>query len=706
MFKLLLLILFFCGAEFYTLAPVSADMPLEHFEKKIRPLLVKYCYECHSADAKKLGGKLRLDTVAGLKSGGETGQLFAPKNIEASLIIQAIRHEGLNMPPDKSLTEAEIHEFEQWINNGAILPEAGIPAIIIKSIPIQSDHWAFQHEIQPHLPEVNNQSWVKNPIDKFVLAKMTVSGMSPAGECTPRTLIRRLYADLLGLIPSITQITDFEKSCATNRDEATEKLVDQLLSSPHFGERWGRHWLDVARYAESNGNDGLGRNHTFPHAWRYRDYVINAFNIDLPYNEFIREQIAGDLLNSKDPQVHDRQLIATGFLALTAKPAAAMNDNFKMDVVADQLDVIGKGLLGLSIGCARCHDHKFDPIPTRDYYALAGIFTSTETLWGTAANENLTAPPTDLHILKATPPNMPPPGFVENVLLSESDTGIIKPVTKPKWPAGTPLAMGVRDRQIIANCKINIKGESKKTGEEVSRGFLSVCRLENQNDKFDEHSSGRLQLAEWIIHPEHPLTARVFVNRIWLHLMGNGIVRTPDDFGIYGEKPSHPELLDYLSIRFKQDGWSVKKMIRNIVLSNSYQQESLFTGDSYNKDPQNILYARFQDHRMDAETIRDCMLLVCGELELEPKKGSQIEHRDILMNLAGNLHQYDNHRSIYQCYLRNSLPPDLTVFDLPEFTSTVGRRTETTMPNQALYLLNNQFVINLSHTYAKNLLKQ
>ena len=696
--------LLMCGLLLSSGLSVYAGTPHEHFEKKIRPLLVKHCYGCHSADADELGGKLALDTTEGIKAGGETGRLFVAKNVEESLIIQAIKYQGLEMPPEQPLSEAEIHEFEQWINKGGFVPETKAKIVAKDTPPTKSDHWSFQKEVMPELPNVKQPGWVKEPLDRFILSRMTSAGFSPAPRATPRILIRRLYLDLHGLLPSDAEITNYVKECEIDHQAATEKLVEKLLASPHFGERWGRHWLDVARYAESNGNDGLGRNHTFPHAWRYRDYVINAFNDDRPYNVFVTEQIAGDLLKSKDPELHDRQIIATGFLAMTAKPAKAMNNNFEMDVVADQLDVVGKGFLGLSIGCARCHDHKFDPIPTREYYAMAGFFTNCDTLWGPAANEKLTAPPTDLHVLKATPKNLPPKGFVETVLVIESATGIPKKVPKSKWAPGTPLAMGVKDKKKIQNCKINIKGNAKKTGGEVPRGFLTACSLECPDIKIDNKSSGRLQLAKWITHPQHPLTSRVFVNRVWLHLLGNGIVQTPDDFGVYGYKPTHPELLDYLSLCFKREGWSVKKLIRHIVLSSTYQQESQYAGVAVEKDPQNLYYARYLHHRMDAETIRDCMLQACGELDLDPRKGSLIQHRDILMNLAGNLHEPDNHRSIYLCYLRNSMPPELTAFDLPEFTSTVGKRSETTLPNQALYLFNNKFLLSLSESYARKTL--
>ncbi|HRX77821.1 MAG TPA: DUF1549 and DUF1553 domain-containing protein, partial [Pirellulaceae bacterium] len=461
----------------------------------------------------------------------------------------------------------------------------------------------------------------------------------------------------------------------------------------------------IARYSESNGNDGLGRNPTFPHAWRYRDYVIDAFNADVPYDQFLAEQIAGDLLPSDSPEQRDRHLIATGFLAMGAKPAKAMNNDFEMDIVADQIDVIGRGVMGLSVACARCHDHKFDPIPTRDYYALAGMFTSTETMWGVAAHEGLTAPVTDLHVLKAAPKVSPPKDFVETVLVLESNTGIPKPLPKSKWPIGTPLAMGVRDRAKLEDCKVNIKGDSKKLGEPVPRGFLTAFEVGSSDSlAIDPKQSGRLQLAEWLTCVDHPLTARVMVNRIWLHLFGDGIVRTPDDFGVYGERPTHPELLDHLATRFMNEGWSIKRMVRAIALSRTYQLSSHADQGLLQADAENRLLARHHRRRLDAESLRDSMLQVSGQLDLRPADGSIIRHRDILVNLAGNLHQPSNQRSVYLCYLRSSPPPELAAFDLPDFTSGVGQRNVSTVPGQALHLYNSPFVIEQANRFSQSLL--
>ena len=683
---------------------LSAD-DLAFFENKIRPVLVQHCYECHAADSKELGGKLLLDTRDGMRRGGEAGAAVIQGKPDESLIIQALRYDGLEMPPDQPLPEAIINDFVSWVQRGAPDPRSTVRKEQASTDP--DTLWSLQAIANPPLPEVQDQTWPRDPLDRFVLARLEAAELAPTRDADSRVLVRRLYHDLIGLPPTIEVIEEVAAAYQRDGAKAIEPLVDTLLDSPQFGERWGRHWLDVARYAESNGNDGLSRNPTFPHAWRYRDYVIGAFNSDLPYDQFLAEQIAGDLLPSELPEQRDRHLIATGFLAMGAKPAKAMNNDFDMDIVADQIDVISRGVMGLSVACARCHDHKFDPIPTRDYYALAGMFTSTETMWGVAAHEGLTAPVTDLHVLQAAPKVLPSADFVETVLVLESNTGKPKQPPKSKWPLGTPLAMGVRDRSKLADCQINIKGDSKKLGEAVPRGFLTAFEVTSSDAiAIDPKQSGRLQLAQWLTRRDHPLTARVMVNRIWLHLFGEGIVRTPDDFGVYGERPTHPELLDHLATRFMDEGWSIKQLVRAVVLSRTYQLGSDADEELVEADPSNLLQARHNRRRLDAESLRDGMLQVSGQLDLKPADGSIIRHRDILVNLAGNLHQPSNQRSVYLCYLRSSPPPELAAFDLPDFTTVTGQRDKSTVPGQALHLYNSPFVIEQADRLSQRVLSE
>jgi hypothetical protein len=676
-----------------TVLAAGADMTPDQrafFESKIRPVLVKQCYECHSQTSKKLGGKLLLDAPSEMIAGGESGPAVIPGKPDESLIVQAVRYDGLEMPPKKRLPENIVNDFAEWVKMGAPDPRTEPPKVVRKAP--QEPLWSLKPISDPKPPAVKNASWPRQSLDAFILAKIEQNGLQPAPDAETAILKRRLSFDLIGIPPDPTD----------QSDPTDPSYIERLLNSPHFGEKWGRHWLDVARYAESNGNDGLSRNPSFPHAWRYRDYVIRAFNEDLPYDRFIAEQIAGDLLPADSPAQRDRQLIATGLLALGAKPAKAMNENFEMDVIADQINVIGSGILGLSVGCARCHDHKTDPIPTRDYYALAGIFKSTETMWGAAAHQGLTAPQTPLHELQAAA-KVTPRAELEPIVKANPPH---RPPAKPSfaYKADAPLAMGLRDAKKIEDCKLNIDGESKKLGAAIPRGFLSAC---GGGTVTDLKQSGRLELAKWLASPQNPLTARVFVNRVWLQLFGEGLVTTPNDFGLSGERPTHPELLDHLATRFMREGWSIKKLIRSIVLSRTYQLSSR-NGDL--KSPQAVenrlsLFGQHQRRRLDAETIRDTMLFATGDLNPQPASGSLIQHRDVLVNELPSLHQPSNQRSIYLLMLRNSMPPELTPFNLPDATTVVAQRDSSALATQSLYLLNNAFVIEQSRRFAKRLLQ-
>lgn len=680
-------------------AALAADMTPERrafFESKIRPVLVKQCYECHSAGAKKIGAKLRLDTPGEMLGGGESGSAMVPGDPDESLIIQALKYDGIEMPPDKRLPEGVVKDFITWVKMGAPDPRENGPKQADRMTVLDpASVWAYRPVKNPPVPAVRDRDWPRDPMDAFILTRIEAAGHRPAKDAAAATLVRRLYFDLLGLPPSAEEV----EAWVHTGQKGYEQLVDRLLQSPHFGERWGRHWLDVARYGESNGNDGLSRNPSFPHAWRYRDYVIQAFNDDTPYDRFITEQIAGDLLPAESPVQRDRHLIATGFLALGAKPAKAMNENFEMDVVADQIGAIGHGILGLSVACARCHDHKTDPIPARDYYALAGIFKSTETLWGAAALQSLTAPQTPLHELKAAPKAAP---------RAEIEALIKKPRRPPAKPTFAfddgALAMGVREAKAITDCKLNIDGESKKLGASIPRGFVAALGNPKPEAPLDGKQSGRLQLAQWLTRSDNPQTARVMVNRIWLHLFGEGLVRTPDDFGVYGERPTHPELLDHLATRFVREGWSVKRLIRAIVLSRTYQQDSLGAETLIEADPDNLLHARHNRRRLDAESLRDAVLTASGSLDARPAQGSLIQGRDVLINELGHLHQPSRHRSIYLLMLRNSMPPELTAFNLPDGTTVTGRRDVSTLPTQSLYLLNNGFFVEQAERFAQRVL--
>lgn len=689
------------------------------FEKKIRPVLVQHCYECHSEGAKKVKGGLLLDTRDGLLRGGESGPAVVPGKPAQSLLLQALKYESFEMPPKAQLPDSVIADFTKWIQQGAADPRTGgklagkdtaAPAEASTiDITAAKQFWSFQPIAHPAPPAVKNAAWPRTPIDRFVLAKLEEHKLAPAADADPRTLLRRLHYDLTGLPPSMEEVTAFTQAHAKNPRAAIEAVVDQLLASPHFGERWGRHWLDIARYGESNGNV---RNTTFPHAWRYRDYVIAAFNADKPYNRFLTEQIAGDLLPAQSPEERNNNLVATGFLALTSKPNVQANPNFQMDIVADQIETVTTAAMALTVACARCHDHKYDPIPARDYYALAGIFNSSETLYGATGNSMGGAPPTDLHALATKDAPAPqaavPPAEVEEATGKKKGKAKAKgKAAVAKYPAGTPLAMGMRDRAAPADCKINIKGEARQLGASVPRGYIQVC-TQGEPPPPSETQSGRLELTQWLTDPAHPLTARVVANRIWHHIFGQGIVRTPDNFGLHGERPTHPELLDYLATQFVADGWSFKKFIRSVVLSRAYQMASDHHEAAFEADPDNLYLWRHNRRRLDAEQFRDTVLAVSGQLDRSPGTGSVlVKLGEVLIQdrlTPDKIHQASNHRSIYLCILRNGEPEELTVFDLADPSLVVGARNVTTVPAQALFLMNSPFVVEQSRQFAERLL--
>jgi hypothetical protein len=662
------------------------------FESKIRPVLVRECYECHSEGAKKIGGKLLLDTHPDMMTGGESGPAMQPKNPKASLIIQALQYEGLEMPPKRKLPEQVIRDFVSWVEMGVPdprqTPGAKKPGVSLAEK--KAELWSLRPITNPAVPPVSGE-WPLDPLDHFVLAKM--GGLSPARPAPPEALVRRLSVDLTGLPATAEDTERFVADYRARGRAAWEAWVDRLLDSPHYGERWGRHWLDIARYAEANGDDGLGRNPNFPHAWRYRDYVIDSLNRDTPYDRFLREQLAGDLLETGSDAERDRNLVATGFLALCAKPAVAMNDNFAMDVVADQITLVGSGVLGISVGCARCHDHKHDPITLRDYTALAGIFKSTETLWGAAAMEGLSAPQTPLHPLAAAA-WLPVPAGTKKAAKG-----------KFNYPPGAPLAMGACESGQVGDCRVNIGGESSKLGEWVPRGFPELFPARAEPFGFVcPPTSGRLELAEWLVNEARPLTARVFVNRVWKHLFEEGLVRTPDDFGVFGDMPVQRELLDHLATRFVSEGWSIKKLIRSIVLSRTYQMSSERSEAAARRDPENRLLSFHARRRLDAESLRDAMLVASGKLDRRPPVGSALAHQNVLINAMGNLHQPNFHRSVYQLMLRSALPPELAAFNLPDGFTVKGRREVSTLPTQALFLFNNPFVVQQSLFLAERVL--
>ena len=726
------------GAPGYGAPPAATPEGIAFFEKRIRPVLVKECYGCHAATAKKIRGGLTLDTRDGIRKGGDNGPAVVPGEPGKSLLLKAIRHvrDNLKMPPKKKLGDDVIADFEKWVAMGAPDPRAGGGRVVKNEIDIEKGRkfWAFQQPRKAKPPAVKHSAWPHGDIDRFLLAGLEAKGLKPVADADPRTLLRRLSFDLTGLPPSPEEAEAFVKSYAAEPRAALEAEVDRLLASPAFGERWGRHWLDVARYAESSGRTV---NFAYPHAWRYRDYVIGAFNTDKPYNQFVAEQLAGDLLPAKTDREKAEHTVATGFLAIGPKTHDERNRRqFQMDLADEQIDATFQVFQGLTVACARCHDHKFDPIPQKDYYALAGIFRSTETCYGTIRvflnvhpsrmislpqDAGVTVPQSPLSAerraaieeqIKAQRERASNlrgrDSFLQRIFIQSriatlrSQLDLYDSDGKPR-----PLAMGVREGRFTSDSRIYVRGELSQPGDLVKRGFPQV--LTTKQPSIERGSSGRRELAEWIASKDNPLTARVMANRVWLHLFGRGLVATPDNFGASGQRPSHPELLDHLALSLADHGWSVKKLIRTIVLSRAYGLSSRFDAKSFEADPDNVLVWRMPKRRLEAEALRDSMLAVAGRLDLTPPKGSAVA-RGGEGNVSFRFRRRrdtgggDTHRTVYQSIVRDSLPEALTLFDFPDPSLIIGERATTTVPAQSLYLLNNTFVIRQAEALAERLL--
>ena len=715
------------------------------FETKIRPVLATQCYSCHSTKTEKLKGGLLLDTRDGLRAGGDSGASIVPGAPEKSLLIKALRHtDGLKMPPTQKLPAAVIADFEQWVRLGAPDPRGDAAGSGKKandrSINIEKGRqfWAFQSPKKTVPPAVKDV-WAETDVDRFLLAALKTKGLRPVADADPRTLVRRLHLDLTGLPPTPAEVeafvTDYQASL--NRPQAAiQRAVGRLLASPYFGERWGRHWLDVARFAESSGK---AVNYTYPHAWRYRDYVIASLNADKPYDQLIREQLAGDLMPAvSDPKVRAERLVATGFLALGQRVLIERNYlQFEMDQADEQIDTVTQAFLGITAACARCHDHKYDPIPQKDYYALAGIFRSTETCYGTIRQFQARRPADLLELPKGAPVALPELTAAERATivaqrdeLQKRHDALAQSAEVPRLqlesriialdarlnlyePDGTPkpLAMGVREKQRTVDSPVFTRGEVDKAGEVVPRGVLQVVGTDQPRIAT---GSGRKELADWIASPKNPLTARVLVNRVWLHLFGRGLVPTPDNFGAVGQPPTHPELLDTLAVEFVQDGWSVKRLIRRLVLTHAYRLGSRFEPKNYEADPDNALVWRSAPRRMDAEAVRDAMLAVSGLLDRTPPKGSDVARAGdgpanrLTMTSGPRMSpsgSEDTHRSVYLPVVRDNLPEALTLFDGADANTIVAERPSTTVPAQGLFLLNNPAVIRAADAAAEQLLK-
>ncbi len=522
--------------------PVDA-LPAEHlrfFESKIRPVLVERCYKCHSSGAKSIEGGLLLDSRLGVLKGGDRGRAIEPGDADASLLVQAIRYEDddLQMPPDEKLSAAVIADFEQWIGLGA--PDPRTAASVITKVEVDLEkargHWSFQPVREPAVPQVADKRWPLTPVDHFILAKLEANGLRPVEIADRRALVRRATIDLIGLPPTPEEVDEFVNDPAS-LDEAFRHVVERLLASRHYGERWGRHWMDLVRYADTAGDNS---DYPVPQLYLYRNYVIQSFNADKPYDQFLREQIAGDLLSAESPEQQNEQTIATGYIALSRRFGSIIDGYPQHLTIEDTIENLGRTVLGLAISCARCHDHKFDPISQADYYGLYGIFNSTR---------------------------YPFPG----IELDKKPRDFVSLEKTASSPGG--LAYAVAEGK-TGDARLHRRGDPKNPGDVVPRKFLDVLGGQRLSEDVAK-TSGRLQLAHWLTDPANPLTARVMVNRIWQYHFGRGLVETPSDLGTRGLPPTHPELLDYLAARFVEDGWSIKNMHRLIMQSQAYQLSSV-----------------------------------------------------------------------------------------------------------------------------------
>ncbi len=695
------------GTGLLCAASVWAQNPdgLTVFEKIVRPALADNCYACHSSKAAKPASGLLLDSKAGMLKGGNSGvPAMVPGKPEESVIVMAVRGNGnLKMPPGKKLESYQIDGIVEWIKLGAPDPRGDSGAApVVSSYDWEKvrQHWAFQPVKDPGGPG----------IDAFIKAKLDEHKLVQQPRASKLALIRRATYDLTGLPPSPDDVDAFVKD---NSAKAFEKAIDRLLASQAYGEKWGRHWLDVVRYADTSGDNS---DFPVPAMYRYRNWVIESFNADKPYNQFLRDQIAGDILADRENlaatnwEEWQQKIIATGYLANSRRFGSRIQE-FHL-TIDDTIDNLGKGILGLTVGCARCHDHKFDPIPTADYYALFGIFKSTNyphagteiyphTYGFVALNpeqaEQLNSLQTELSGLD---------NRIEDMKANRIKFATPEEKKKAEQQAHERLFVLHKDYPKIAKAyavtegkpvdgRIMVRGEPQTLGPSVPRGFLTI--LGGQKVPPEEKGSGRLELAQWITDGKNPLTARVMVNRIWQWHFGQGIVATPDDFGARGERPSHPELLDYLASRFVEGGWSVKKMHRLIMLSHAYQTASGDNPQNALKDPKNAYLWKFNRRRLDAEEIRDSLLVVSGKLDPAPggeqpfapePQWKYTQHRPFI---GADETFATNKRSVYLMQQRIRRQPFLDLFDGADTNAETGTRPVTTTALQALYTMNDSF---------------
>lgn len=736
-----------------------APFQIRFFENKVQPILKQRCLKCHGDDPGDLGGELALISRASILKGGGSGPAVELNRWHESILLNAIHYgSAYQMPPEGKLPDDEIGILTKWVEMKMPWPAKSANRMVeadshsVPQINAESkSFWSFQKVQRPKLPDVEKSDWLSNDVDRFVLAKLEKAGLQPAPKASKKVLIRRLYYGLTGLPPTTKQVAAFMQDASP---DAYQQLVDQLLASPHYGEKWGRHWLDVVRYAESNSFE---RDATKPFVWRYRDYVIRSFNDDKPYDQFLTEQLAGDEVDNPTSQ----SIIATGYYRLgqwddePADPKLALFDDLD-----DILATTSQAMIGLTVDCARCHDHKIDPISTKDYYQMISFFRNVKR-YGDRSRQSVYDSSTRLIKKKDAPPKEVAAEFYKKVAAHDEAmkkiVDIVRQDFEPveheefkyaenhkrlihkrlesklisqkqfdhyinnrdklreliKDPPDYDRVLCVKEAGVnVPPTRILVRGNPHVPGKEVTPGFISVLSPPKPVVEARKNSSGRrLALAKWIASPDHPLTARVMANRIWQHHFGRGIVRTSNDFGFQGAKPTHKNLLDYLASEFVDGGWSIKKLHRKILLSSAFQMSSQFDQNAFDSDPLNDLLWRFDMRRLTAEEIRDSILAVSGRLNSDTMYGPSIFTRLSTEVLAGqsmpgngwgrSSDAQTRRRSIYIHVKRSLGVPLLQAFDAADTDTTCPMRFNTTQPTQALALINSEFANSEAVEFAK-----
>ncbi|MCA9130524.1 MAG: PSD1 domain-containing protein [Planctomycetales bacterium] len=685
------------------------EKSVDLFQASVLPILAARCYRCHSSQAAEPEAGLLLDSALGLATGGETGRVVVPGHPEESLLIEAILSEDNPMPPDERLSQLEITTLTNWIALGAEDPRGASATVEITDpdYTLARQYWAFRPVEEQVIPPVQNEAWPSNTIDRFVLAKLEQNGLQPAPVASARTLLRRLYFDVTGLPPTPGEVAEFEKDSS---DAHYAKVVDRLLDSPRYGERFAQLWLDLVRFAET---EGFEYDREMNGIWRYRDYVIQSFNNNKPYNQFLMEQLAGDEMAPNDFE----HRIAAGFLRLGAVRRNAGNQKVassRNEVLTERTDIVGSVVLGMTIGCARCHDHKFDAIPQQDYYRLQAYFAASveddvsmqDDAQAKARQKRTAELEREIDELKATIANLD--GAAEETARLQ-----IAELEAQIPPPGPTICSITNEFEPEPVTHLLRRGDPNLPGPVVGMQTPGVVTREN-SCATNNSTTPRTNLAKELTRPDHPLTARVMVNRIWQHHFGSGIVSTANDFGKNGSGPSHPELLDYLANRFVSSDWNIKTLHREILLSNAYRQSSQsadnFAGTSV--DPANRLLWRFSRRRLSGEEIRDAMLSVSGELNLGmagasillPVEQQLIDqlYKPTQWEVTANPQEH-NRRSVYLMSKRNLRLPFMEVFDQPSAQTSCASRVQSTHARQSLELLNGDISNRLAESFARRL---